>query len=216
MNTVAGRTTLGASSGIAEPTPIVNRSDTGPADVRITVAYGFWIFLLSDIILFSALFASYAVLSGQTAGGPSGRDLFDLRGAAIETLCLLFSSYTCGLGILAIERHRLGAFYASAAVTFVLGAAFLGLEISEFAGMLARGAGPSRSAFLSAFFSLVGLHGVHVSVGLLWLAFMVAQVAAQGPRDYVLRRLHCFSLFWHALDIIWVSLLTLVYLMGVG
>jgi cytochrome o ubiquinol oxidase subunit 3 len=215
MSASAGGTTLGAPPGVADPIPIVNRSDTGPANVRITVAYGFWIFLLSDIILFSALFATYAVLSGQTAGGPSGRDLFDLRRAAIETLCLLFSSYTCGLGILAIERQRLGAFYASAAVTFVLGAVFLGLEISEFSGMLARGAGPSRSAFLSAFFSLVGLHGVHVSVGLLWLAFMVAQVAAQGPRDYVLRRLHCFSLFWHALDIIWVSLLTLVYLMGV-
>jgi len=211
----AGSSGLDPSASPAQSPPIVNRSDTGPADVRITVAYGFWIFLLSDIILFSALFASYAVLSGQTAGGPSGRDLFDLGRAAIETLCLLFSSYTCGLGILAIERRRLAGFYASAAATFVLGAVFLCLEIGEFAGLLAQGAGPSRSAFLSAFFSLVGLHGAHVTVGLLWLGFMVAQVAAQGPRDYVLRRLHCFSLFWHALDIIWVSLLTLVYLMGV-
>src|SRR5882762_1037258 len=186
----------------------------GPAPVRIVVAYGFWLFLLSDIIMFSALFASYAVLSGQTAGGPSGRELFELRHVGIETLCLLFSSYTCGLGVVAIERRRLGLFYVCFALTFVLGATFLGLEVSEFVGLVARGAGPSRSAFLSAFFSLVGLHGAHVTAGLLWLCFMVAQTAARGPRDFVRRRLLCFSLFWHSLDIIWVALLTLVYLMG--
>jgi cytochrome o ubiquinol oxidase subunit III len=186
----------------------------GPAPVRIVVGYGFWIFLLSDIIMFSALFASYAVLSGQTAGGPSGRELFELRHVGIETICLLFSSYTCGLGLLAIEHRQMGGFYLAFALTFVLGAAFLGLELSEFAGMVAQGAGPSRSAFLSAFFSLVGLHGAHVTVGLIWLSFMVAQTAVRGPRNFVLRRLLCFSLFWHALDIIWVALLTLVYLMG--
>jgi cytochrome o ubiquinol oxidase subunit 3 len=186
----------------------------GPAPVRIVVAYGFWIFLLSDIILFSALFATYAVLSGQTAGGPSGHELFELRHVGVETLCLLFSSYTCGLGVLAIERRRLHSFYLSFAITFVLGAAFLGLELSEFVGLIARGAGPSRSAFLSAFFSLVGLHGAHVTAGLVWLSFMVAQTAVRGPRDFVRRRLLCFSLFWHALDIIWVALLTLVYLLG--
>jgi cytochrome o ubiquinol oxidase subunit III len=153
-------------------------------------------------------------LSGQTAGGPSARDLFELRHVGIETLCLLFSSYTCGLGILAIERRHMLGFYLGFSLTFVLGATFLGLEVSEFIGMLAGGAGPSRSAFLSAFFSLVGLHGAHVAAGLLWLAFMVAQTAAQGPRDFVCRRLLCFSLFWHTLDIIWVALLTLVYLMG--
>jgi cytochrome o ubiquinol oxidase subunit 3 len=189
-------------------------SAAGPAPVRIVVAYGFWIFLLSDIIMFSALFATYAVLSGQTDGGPSGHDLFKLRSVAIETMCLLFSSYTCGLGFLAIERRRLKAFYVCFALTFILGASFLGLEFNEFAGMIARGAGPSRSAFLSSFFSLVGLHGGHVTVGLLWLAFMVAQVAVKGPRDFVMRRLRCFSLFWHALDIIWVALMSLVYLMG--
>jgi cytochrome o ubiquinol oxidase subunit 3 len=183
--------------------------------VRIVVAYGFWIFLLSDIIMFSALFASYAVLSGATAGGPSGRDLFDLRSVGVETLCLLFSSYTCGLGLVSAQRRNMPAFYATFALTFCLGATFLGYEASEFARMVGAGAGPSRSAFLSAFFSLVGLHGVHVTVGLLWLTFLVAQTAAQGLRGYVLRRLHCFSLFWHALDIIWIALLTLVYLMGV-
>lgn len=192
----------------------VTAAGTGPAPVQIVVAYGFWIFLLSDIIMFSALFATYAVLNGQTAGGPSGRDLFELRGVGIETLCLLFSSYTCGIGVLGLKRRRMDIFYLFFALTFVLGATFLGLEIAEFARMVARGAGPSRSAFLSAFFSLVGLHGAHVTVGLLWLTFMVAQVAAKGPRDFVLRRLHCFSLFWHALDIIWVALMSLVYLMG--
>ncbi len=190
------------------------RGAEGPAPVRIVVAYGFWIFLLSDIIMFSALFAAYAVLAGQTAGGPTGRELFELRHVGIETLCLLFSSYSCGLGLLALERRRLRGFYAAFALTFVLGATFLGLELSEFAGMMARGAGPSRSAFLSAFFSLVGLHGAHVTAGLSWLIFLVAQTAARGPRDYVRRRILCFSLFWHALDIIWVGLLSLVYLMG--
>jgi cytochrome o ubiquinol oxidase subunit 3 len=164
--------------------------------------------------MFSALFATYAVLSGQTAGGPSGRDLFELRRVGVQTLCLLFSSYACGLGVVAIEGRRMRAFYVSCALTFVLGATFLGLEIREFAGMVARGAGPSRSAFLSSFFSLVGLHGAHVTAGLLWLCFMVAQTAVKGPRDFVRRRLLCFSLFWHALDIIWVALMTLVYLMG--
>ena len=187
-------------------------SGAGPAAVRIVVGYGFWIFLLSDIVLFSALFATYAVLRGQTNGGPSGHELFELRHAGIETLALLFSSYACGLGVLALERRRMSAFYGCLALTFLLGAAFLSLEISEFAALVARGAGPSRSAFLSAFFSLVGLHGVHVTVGLLWLLFLVAQTAHRGALDYVRRRLLCFSLFWHALDIIWVALLTLVYL----
>jgi cytochrome o ubiquinol oxidase subunit III len=204
---------IGAAD-LAETTTPAAHAHSGPSPVRITVAYGFWIFLLSDIIMFSALFAAYAVLSGQTAGGPSGRELFELRHVGIETLCLLFSSYTCGLGVLAIERRHMLGFYFGFVLTFVLGAIFLGLEMSEFVGMIARGAGPSHSAFLSAFFSLVGLHGAHVTAGLLWLAFIVAQTAARGPRDFVRRRLLCFSLFWHALDIIWVALLTLVYLMG--
>jgi cytochrome o ubiquinol oxidase subunit III len=211
VNTLAATAPLSGPHSHSAP-----RSDSGsgPAPLRIVVGYGFWIFLLSDIIMFSALFATYAVLSGQTAGGPTGRELFELRHVGAETLCLLFSSYTCGLGVLALERRRTGAFFVCFGLTFVLGAAFLGLELGEFAGLVARGAGPSRSAFLSAFFSLVGLHGAHVTVGLSWLCFMVAQVFVRGPRDFVRRRLLCFSLFWHALDIIWVALLTLVYLMG--
>lgn len=190
------------------------QSDAGPAPTRIVVAYGFWIFLLSDIIMFSALFAAYAVLAQQTAHGPSGHELFNLRHVGIETLSLLFSSYTCGLGLLAIERRRVQLFYTCFALTFILGAAFLALELSEFSDMIAHGAGPSRSAFLSAFFTLVGLHGVHVTVGLAWLLFLTAQIAYRGPREFVLRRLLCFGLFWHALDIIWVALMSMVYLMG--
>jgi cytochrome o ubiquinol oxidase subunit 3 len=190
------------------------RGAGGPAPTRTVVAYGFWIFLLSDFILFSGLFAAYAVLSGQTAGGPSGPELFNLRNVFTETLCLLLSSYTCGLGALAAERRRMDFFYVAAAFTFVLGAAFLAIEVSEFAGMVSRGAGPSRSAFLSAFFTLVGTHGAHVASGLVWFVYMLAQVYVKGFRPHVRRRLLCFSLFWHALDIVWIGVLTLVYLMG--
>lgn len=187
----------------------------GPAPTRIVVAYGFWIFILSDIVMFSALFAAYAVLSGNTAGGPTGAELFDLRKLFIQTMCLLLSSYTCGLGALSAERRQPERFLIFAALTFILGAAFLFLEISEFVGMIGKGAGPSRSAFLSAFFTLVGMHGAHVTIGLLWLIYIVAQVIAKGMRAAVLRGLLCFSLFWHALDIVWIGVMTLVYLMGV-
>jgi cytochrome o ubiquinol oxidase subunit III len=183
---------------------------------RIIVGYGFWIFLLSDIVMFSAFFATYAVLVGQTAGGPSGRELFDLRGTAIETGCLLLSSFACGVAMIGAQAHRGSWFYGAMTATFLLGAAFVGLEAREFAGLVARGAGPTRSAFLSAFFTLVGCHGLHVSAGLLWLLTMMAQVFAKGYRTDILRRMLCFSLFWHALDIIWVGLFTMVYLMGVA
>lgn len=186
----------------------------GPAPTRIVVAYGFWIFLLSDFVLFSGFFAAYAVLADQTASGPSGRALFNLHNVFIETACLLLSSYSCGLGALAAERRRLDYFYLSSVFTFLLGAAFLLMEISEFASMVSAGATPSRSAFLSAFFTLVGMHGLHVTAGLVWFIYMVAQVCVKGLRPHVLRRLLCFSLFWHALDIVWIGVMTLVYLIG--
>jgi cytochrome o ubiquinol oxidase subunit 3 len=181
---------------------------------RIIVGYGFWIFLLSDIVMFSAFFASYAVLVGQTAGGPSGRELFDLRNTAIQTACLLLSSFTCGLAGIGAQTRRGSWFYGAMAATFILGAAFISLEVREFAGMVARGAGPTRSAFLSAFFTLVGCHGLHVTAGLLWLLTMMALVFAKGYRADILRRILCFGLFWHFLDIVWVALFTVVYLMG--
>lgn len=183
---------------------------------RIIAGYGFWIFLLSDIIMFAAFFASYAVLVGATADGPSGRDLFDLETVAIETGCLLLSSFACGMASVAASvRNRLW-FTVAMGATLVLGLAFLGLEMREFAGMVAQGAGPSRSAFLSAFFALVGCHGLHVAIGILWLLTMVAQVYAKGFRGEIQRRILCFSLFWHALDIVWVALFTVVYLLGAG
>jgi cytochrome o ubiquinol oxidase subunit 3 len=181
---------------------------------RIIVGYGFWIFLLSDIVMFSAFFATYAVLVGQTAGGPSGRELFELRNTGIETACLLLSSFACGLASIGAQSQRGSWFYGAMAATFILGAAFIGLEAREFAGLVARGAGPTRSAFLSAFFTLVGCHGLHVTAGLLWLLTMMAQVFAKGYRADILRRILCFSLFWHALDIVWVALFSMVYLMG--
>jgi cytochrome o ubiquinol oxidase subunit 3 len=189
--------------------------EAGPAAKRIVVGYGFWIFLLSDIVMFSALFASYAVLVHATAGGPTGGQLFNQVSVAIETACLLASSYTCGLMSLAVRSRRYVGVYSGAVVTFALGAAFLALELREFAGMIAIGATPQREAFLSAFFTLVGCHGLHVAGGLIWLAVMMAQVAVKGLRANVERRFLCFSLFWHALDIIWVALFTVVYLMGV-
>jgi len=190
-------------------------SEAGPATKRIVVGYGFWVFLLSDIIMFSAIFAAYAVLAHATAGGPSGVQLFHQSSVAIETACLLASSYTCGLMSLAIDRSHYGRMYLAAFFTFLLGVAFLALELREFAGMIAIGAGPQRSAFLSAFFALVGCHGLHVTIGLVWLAVMMSQVVIKGFRPAVERRLLCFSLFWHALDIVWVALFTVVYLMGV-
>jgi cytochrome o ubiquinol oxidase subunit 3 len=191
-------------------------SEAGPAPKRIVVAYGFWIFLLSDIVMFSAFFAAYAILVHATAGGPTGAQLFNQVSLAIQTACLLASSYTCGLMSLAIGSRRHTATYLGALATFVLGAAFLGLELREFASMIVQGATPQRSAFLSAFFALVGCHGLHVTAGLIWLVVMIVQVVLKDFRANVQRRLLCFALFWHALDIIWVGLFTVVYLMGVA
>jgi cytochrome o ubiquinol oxidase subunit 3 len=187
----------------------------GLGSKRIIVAYGFWIFLLSDIIMFSAFFATYAVLVGATAGGPRGRELFNLYNVAIETACLLLSSFTCGIASIGVRMQRGTWFYGAMTATGILGAAFLFIEVHEFVGMVALGAGPTRSAFLSAFFTLVGCHGLHVTAGLLWLLTMMAQVFAKGYRADILRRVLCFSLFWHTLDIIWVAIFTVVYLMGV-
>jgi cytochrome o ubiquinol oxidase subunit 3 len=187
---------------------------SGPAPKRIITGYGFWIFILSDMIMFAAFFATYAVLLGQTAGGPSGRDLFDLPNVAIETALLLLSSFTCGLASIAADARNKLWFQVAMAVTGALGLGFLTIEVREFAALVAQGAGPTRSAFLSAFFTLVGCHGLHVSAGILWLLTMMAQVFAKGFRDDIQRRILCFALFWHALDIIWVAVFTVVYLLG--
>jgi cytochrome o ubiquinol oxidase subunit 3 len=192
--------------------PNIPLSFRGPATTRVVASFGFWLFLLSDIVMFAALFAAYAVLSGETAGGYSGADLFDKRHVFVETLCLLFSSVTCGFGMLAIQREDARSTLLWMFFTFLLGAAFVGLELSEFREMVARRAGPSHSAFLSSFFMLVGTHGLHVTVGLLWLLAMCGQVRVLGFIPMVTRRLFCFGLFWHALDIVWVGVFTIVYL----
>ena len=188
----------------------------GPAPKRIVTGYGFWIFLLSDIVMFSCFFAAYAVLVGQTAGGPTARELFDLKNVAVETGCLLLSSFTCGMASIAADVRNAFWFQIAMAVTCVLGLAFLAIEFREFADLVARGAGPTRSAFLSSFFTLVGCHGLHVSAGILWLLTMMAQVFAKGFRADIQRRFLCFALFWHALDIIWVAVFSVVYLLGSG
>jgi cytochrome o ubiquinol oxidase subunit 3 len=190
------------------------RDWSGPASKRIVTGYGFWIFILSDMVMFAAFFATYAVLLGQTAGGPSGRELFDLHNVAIETGFLLASSFACGLASIAADTRSAFWFQIAMAVTCAFGLGFLAIEGNEFASLVVRGAGPTRSAFLSAFFTLVGTHGLHVSAGILLLLTMMAQVFAKGFRADIQRRILCFALFWHALDIIWIAVFTVVYLIG--
>jgi cytochrome o ubiquinol oxidase subunit 3 len=197
-----------AATTASAPRSEVPRSERGPAPPRVVVTYGFWLFLLSDIVMFAA----YAVLRNHVADGPAGRALFDRDKVLIETGCLLLSSYTCALFSLAIDRKAKAASCVMGVLTLGLGAAFLVLELSEFASMLAAGAGPQRSAFLSAFFALVGLHGVHVGLGMAWLVVVLLQIATLGFTPRMIRRLLCFSLFWHALDIVWIGVFTIVYL----
>ena len=191
-------------------------SEQGPAPKHIVVGYGFWIFLLSDFILFSGFFAAYAVLVGETAGGPSGRELFDVPLVAWETAALLLSSFAAGMASVAMLARNTRWFQVGMAVAALFGAAFLCGEVYEFVHLIGEGNGPGRSAFLSSFFALVGCHGLHVALGLTWLTTMMAQVWAKGFRDEIVRRVQCFMLFWHALDIIWVALFTTVYLLGSG
>lgn len=186
----------------------------GPASKRVIVGYGFWLFLLSDIVIFSCLFATYAVLADATADGPRARDIFDLHRVAIETACLLASSFSCGLATIAVAQRNPILTQTALAITGLLGLAFLLFEASEFAALYAHGYGPTRSAFLTGFFTLVGCHGLHVTAGLLWLGTMMAQFYAKGFRPDIGRRFLCFSMFWHFLDIIWVAIFSLVYLVG--
>ncbi|KVD89585.1 hypothetical protein WS62_15415 [Burkholderia sp. ABCPW 14] len=178
--------------------------------------FGFWLYLMTDCVIFAALFAVFAVMAHQFAGGPTAVDLFDIPGVALETALLLVSSITYGFAMIGAQRGRRGALLGWLAVTFVLGAAFLAMELREFSHMIAEGAGPQRSAFLSSFFTLVGTHGLHVAIGLLWmavLAFQAMRRPALTERD--IRRLTCLSLFWHFLDIVWICVFTFVYLASV-
>jgi len=178
-------------------------------------AFGFWVYLMTDLVIFGVLFAVYYVLKASTFGGPSSNDLFSLSTALTNTIVLLTSSFTCGLATLAARSKKLNQTIAWLAVTFMLGATFLTLELSEFSRFMSAGASWQRSAFLSAFFTLVGTHGLHIAVGLLWIAVAIVQLKVKGLTPSVVSKLDRFTLFWHFLDIVWIFIFTTVYLMGI-
>jgi cytochrome o ubiquinol oxidase subunit 3 len=202
---------IGLTHRASEDTGLGQR---GPASKSIVVPYGFWLFVLSDMVLFSALFATYASLVHATDGGPITNQVFHRDLVVVETLALLVSSFVCGLAMITAKRANMMWTQVWLVVTALLGLVFLSIEISEFVGMVAIGASPQRSAFLSSFFTLVGCHGLHVTCGLLWIGTMMAQIWAKGFQPHIMRRLLCLSVFWHALDIIWVAIFTIVYLIG--
>lgn len=176
---------------------------------------GFWVYLMTDCILFATLFATYAVLRGNTFGGPAGFELFDLHFVLIETLLLLTSSLTCGLAVISARANVKKYVLAALGMTFVLGTSFLVMEISEFAKLVAEGHSWTQSAFLSSFFTLVGTHGLHILIGLLWLAVLAVFIWRRGLTASTVQRITLFSLFWHFLDVIWIFIFTIVYLFGV-
>lgn len=197
-----------------EDLPGTGHGATGPASKRIIVGYGFWIFLLSDIVMFSCFFAAFAVQRGATAGGPGIGEIVEMPRVAWQTAALLLSSYTCGLSFAATNARSLLWTQVFLLVTGLLGLVFVGLELWEFIELYERGITPQVSGFLTSFFGLVGLHGLHMTVAGLWLLTMMAQVQVKGFRPEIVHRLICFNLFWHALDIVWIGIFTIVYLMG--
>jgi cytochrome o ubiquinol oxidase subunit 3 len=176
--------------------------------------YGFWIYLMTDCILFASIFAIYAVLVNNVAGGPSGHDIFELPYVLGETACLLLSSITYGFAMLAMHKGNKAGVLGWLFVTFLFGLGFIGMEVNEFHMLISEGYGPNRSGFLSAFFTLVGTHGVHVTSGLIWMAIMMYQVQKNGLTSSNQTRLSMLSLFWHFLDVVWICVFTVVYLMG--
>lgn len=185
-----------------------------PFDHQTRTIFGFWAYLMTDCILFAALFATYAVLHNNTYGGPSGRELFDMPYVLKETLVLLTSSFTCGLGIIAVEKRQKLQTYVWFIVTMLLGLTFLTMELKEFHHLAVTGDSWHRSGFLSSYFTLVGTHGLHITIGLLWMVIVLVQLGRRGFTKGVVRRLTLFSMFWHFLDIIWIFIFTIVYLMG--
>ena len=176
---------------------------------------GFWLYLMSDLLIFACLFAVYGVLGRSYAAGPTGADLFDLPLIAVNTAMLLFSSITYGFAMLSMQRRHVPGVLAWLAITGLFGLAFLGIELYEFSHLIHQGAGPQRSAFLSSFFALVGTHGLHVTFGIVWLVVLMVQVQRFGLHRANQRRLWCLSMFWHFLDVVWIGVFTFVYLMGV-
>lgn len=194
---------------------IAHNDEVEHPDTVAIQAFGFWLYLMSDLIIFATLFATFVVLGHNYAGGPTGKELFNLPYALGETLLLLFSSATYGLVMLAVRDGRKKWVLVGLAITFLLGLGFVAMEINEFHGLVASGFGPDISAFLSSYFMLVGTHGAHVTFGLLWMAVMMGQVAVKGLTLPVQSRLLRLSMFWHFLDIVWIGIFSIVYLMGV-
>ncbi|MDF7650231.1 cytochrome o ubiquinol oxidase subunit III [Pantoea sp. Acro-805] len=189
-------------------------AEHGHHDAGANKVFGFWIYLMSDCIIFATLFATYAVMVNNTAGGPAGKDIFELPFVLVETALLLLSSITYGMAVIAMNNQNKGSVISWLALTFLFGAGFIGMEIYEFHHLIMEGFGPDRSGFLSAFFTLVGTHGLHVTSGLIWMAVMMFQVSKRGLTATNRTRIMCLSLFWHFLDVVWICVFTVVYLMG--
>ncbi len=194
-------------------TEVLDHHEVHHDDGSITTL-GFWIYLMSDCILFASLFATFAVLRGQTAGGPDGREIFSLPYVLVETSCLLVSSFTYGMAMIAVGQKQQAWVLRWLGLTLLLGMAFVGLEVHEFINLVAEGNAPARSGFLSAFFTLVATHGLHVTSGMIWMVVLMAHVLRRGLTAANQTRLMCLSLFWHFLDIVWIGVFTVVYLLG--
>jgi len=203
--------TTALSANGAAPVVFYEAEEVHPANGTLL---GFWLYLMSDCLIFACLFAAYGVLGHNYAAGPSGADLFDLPLVAINTSLLLFSSITYGFAMLEMQKNRVKTTLVWLAITGLFGAGFLGIELFEFAHLIHEGAGPQRSAFLSSFFTLVGTHGLHVTFGIIWLVTLMLQVGKHGLIPENRRRLMCLSMFWHFLDVVWIGVFTFVYLMG--
>lgn len=193
----------------------LSTQDHGHHDADERVVFGFWIYIMSDCILFASIFAVYAVLHSSTFGGPGPRELFSLPFVLVETILLLTSSFTYGLAMLAVHKQSTKQVIGWLVVTFLLGASFVAMELHEFSHLVAEGNSWQRSAFLSSFFTLVGTHGLHVTLGLIWMVILMFQVSRHGLTNVTIRKLTCLSLFWHFLDIVWICVFSIVYLMGV-
>ncbi|HEX8980317.1 MAG TPA: cytochrome o ubiquinol oxidase subunit III [Parasulfuritortus sp.] len=195
--------------------PAGHAVEHGSHDPVSNTTFGFWLYIMTDCVLFASVFATFVVMSHSYAGGPTGKELFNLPYVFGETMCLLFSSVTYGFAMLAMLRNEPSKVVTWLGITFLLGLGFIGMEVNEFAHMIMEGNGPERSGYLSSFFTLVGTHGTHVTFGLIWIAVMMAQVMGKGLTTPVRSRLVRLSMFWHFLDIVWIGVFTVVYLMGV-
>lgn len=189
-------------------------AEHGHHDAGGTKVFGFWLYIMSDLILFACLFATYVVLADGTAGGPEGKDIFSLKFVLGETFLLLVSSITYGFAMIAMHKGKIASVNLWLFATFLLGLGFVIMEVYEFHELIAEGFGPDRSGFLSGFFALVATHGLHVTAGLVWIIIMMIQISRRGLTEVNKTRLNCLSLFWHFLDVVWICVFTVVYLLG--